>query len=614
MKEIRKNITQRLLSLLLALLLAIGGGSPLLAAGLTEAVGPQESVGPVGQTGTTEPTGPTETVGVQETQDVAATDIAATNGTTGPESENNNSAATDTSIDVDVANDAAVDNTADLKLVTGQNTINQNSVAGNLTTGNIDGSVNVINLENSVLAEDSSAGSQTFGGGKGNLWLTPSTERVLLSNGTTGPGSSNTNNVGNNNIIQILENNNANADNTINIEADTGANTIKENTKIGDILTGNINLSVNLINLLNIINPDLSLSVDIWSILGNFEGDIIIDNALTGPDSSNTNTTEKTTDVNVDIENNADINNDFTFDVSTGQNEVEANTQIGNITTGASRVESSITNAANLLTPTIYLVNVFGEWDGVIEGVDPNQVIINTMGNTLTGPDSNNTNANDSNTEVDVDVENNADVNNRVNIKANTGRNKIDRNTSVGDLLTGNINISANAVNVLNSLSNQAGKFTIGIINIFGNWKGKIKTKPSGEDGTGGGNEGGSGDDNPVTPDTGSTTDTDATEDDIEVSVFSEPVDQAEYTEAPKELGEISDAPRVTRAPVSAAGAKLALGKGGSQSVEGTTPISRAADYAPGILGATESGTTKRRNPLGFLPYLAAGFLGIVLP
>lgn len=494
MKQSMEKI-KKILFASLSVLIVMSSWGQSFAVGPIEPTGPQQPtgrqetnilVGPQGVTGNIEPVGPQEPTGPQEMaipieEEVSTQDIKeTTNDQTGPNSENQNSLTNETDVNINETNNANIDNNLEIDLSSGENNINQNSVVGSLETGSIEGTINVLNVGNSTLGEGSSVGTQTIDGSNTNeIVLGTTTNRASL-NTTTGPNSSNTNLMDSNNFVTIVTENNASADNVIDIDANTGDNTIYGNTKVGNIETGDITLGVNLINILNVNNPNLVLTVDVWSILGDYEGDIVLPqlgNTYTGPSSSNSNINNINNSIDVEVQNNADISNNFDFETSTGGNNIGSNTVLGNVSTGGTVIDGSVANLANINTPAFYIFNVYGTWDGSYMGLDPSKVIINQINDT-TGPGSDNQNQTNINNQTNASINNNATSNSLIKLDANTGNNAINSNSVIDNISTGAITLGANVVNILNSFGNDVGNFSLGVINIFGNWKGNVKNEP----------------------------------------------------------------------------------------------------------------------------------------
>jgi len=428
-------------------------------------VGPTLPVGPTGQTGPTKPTGPQEVVASEATTSSAS----ATNSGTGASSQNTNNATSTATTDVAVENKATLNNSVGASLNTGKNNVAGNTAAGNVTTGTINGAVNVLNVANSNFAPGSSVGTQSIDGTKtGQVTLAPSTNRSDLgnSNSLTGASSKNTNANSSSNAVNLVQVNQANATNQLAVDASTGNNTINHNTQVGDLQTGDINLVVNLVNMMNVNMPDVQMNVDVWSILANPDTTISVGNELTGANSENTNTTELNNQKNIQISQNANLNNDIGVNSSTGSNTVNQNTSAGAISTGSAKVNGSLVNIANATEPTFYVVNVFGPWSGALQGIPSNSVVINHANDT-TGVNSQNTNNTSNDYSINGSVQNSASANNKVMVNATTGGNTLSKNTELGSVKTGNVSVLANVVNILNSWDSRAKTFRLGIINIF---------------------------------------------------------------------------------------------------------------------------------------------------
>lgn len=469
-----------------------GPTGPTQPTGTTVQTGPTGPNGAPCQTGVTYTGGYCQGFGQGTTQGVAqgvgqnvptATTAAASgaleNSETGAGSTNTNDVANTNTTDLGVTNTATATNTVDMDLSTGSNELTSNTSVGSLTSGDIQGSLTLVNALNSVFAPGSSVGLGTVATDEtGATRLSAGETRAFLpSNAVTGADSTNTNAYAGLNAIAIRTDNTAVVDNDVDIAADTGNNLIDSNTQFGDVATGSIDLAVNLINLLNLFMPDTLLTLDVWSLFGDVTGDILMGNEETGANSTNANEVTNTAMTDIDVTNTATIDNVFDINPTTGNNTFDRNSVVGDIETGAVNVEGSVTNVANVGTPIFYIVNVLGDWSGGDLGLPAGSFIINELGNLMTGADSTNENTVDDTTTVDVDVVNDATVTNRLGIAANTGGNTFSRNTQLGDVKTGDINILANVLNFLNSTGSTLGKFSLGIVNIFGDWKAKpVKT------------------------------------------------------------------------------------------------------------------------------------------
>jgi hypothetical protein len=123
----------------------------------------------------------------------------------------------------------------------------------------------------------------------------------------------------------------------------------------------------------------------------------------------------------------------------------------------------------------VYIVNVFGHFIGnildAITAPEGATIIVNEI-NDETGPGAEASNDVNNGQTADITQINNARANNNIVINANTGRNRIEDNTEVGKIKTGSIKILSNVTNIMNT---SIDKLTIGVINIFGNWRARGK-------------------------------------------------------------------------------------------------------------------------------------------
>lgn len=440
--------TSAILVMILFLSLSI---SPALAAGPSSPTGPRGPVGPQGQVGPTGPTGPTDPVGPN-----------GSSGQTQPNPESTSVISANENNAIDTSTDASISNSTDVNIVTGANNISGNTDVANFSSGNANGDITLVDTANSVFSDESTVSTTSMNAGTGNILFGTSSSSNKLNGGTDYLISGDS-------VAQI--DNSSNVSNPIDIDANTGDNLFSENTKVGNIVTGDINLGVNLINLLNLYNPNLILSLDILSLFGDLTGDIILPETTSTPANVNDPMIHAT---DLSIRQDANVDNIIGISTNTGENNVGNMTATGNLQTGGSQVIGNVSNILNALAlPYFYILNVFGDWNGSTLGLDPSLLLINNMA----GPNSQNINSLDQDSSSSTSINNDANVDNRLSIAANTGRNTIKDSTVTGNIKTGSINIATNIVNILNSLSKGAGKFRIGIINVFGNWKGNLKSK-----------------------------------------------------------------------------------------------------------------------------------------
>jgi len=451
--------------------------------GPTTATGPTDPTGPQVQTGPTDPTGPSTAPGPN----------SLSNSQTGADSTNTNSVDESNSAAIASNNSSQTQNSANINMNSGQNDLTKNTAVGSVTTGDNAASVNIIDIGNAQFSPESSIGassiSQSIFPNGAAIPASGPISRInipsSLTNQATGSGSVNLNQIDKNNLFSFVNNDNSTANNNITILANTGRNQINQNTDVNNVSTGNIKVGANIIDLSNFINPNGILDLNVWSFLNGLTGDLIIPtNSATGANSSNQNNVNGGTNTNIVSNNNSSQNNQFNIKTNTGGNDINQNSEIGNISTGQSETTQNQLVIDSNNTDTFYLVNVFGKFLGSLVGLGSN-VIVNQIGdgsadnsaalaNSQTGANSVNSNSVQAQNNINLENNNNSTKNNSITVDANTGQNTVDRNTKIGNLTTGSINVITNALKIISNLSQGAQKTKISIINIFGDLKGDI--------------------------------------------------------------------------------------------------------------------------------------------
>lgn len=162
------------------------------------------------------------------------------NDTTGSASDNDNTLVVDRDIDVEVENEAEVSNSVDLDANTGGNAVRRNTTVGNFTSGDV---MMDVDVQNHLNAGGSS--SMDLGG------LTDTTVSVDASNDTTGSGSANTNTTTVSNDVDVEIENEAEITNTFTANTTTGGNAVEDNTTVGNVKTGSVNINFSSTNHAN---------------------------------------------------------------------------------------------------------------------------------------------------------------------------------------------------------------------------------------------------------------------------------------------------------------------------------------------------------------------------
>lgn len=181
-------------------------------------------------------------------------------------------------------------------------------------------------------------------------------------------------------------------------------------------------------------------------------------NSTTGPGSNNTCSVSNSSNVTVNNVNDAQIVNDVRTKSYTGGNSASNNTLGGTITTGNASLNTTVGTVANVNT-----TNVTAGFGGG-----------NNYGyNAVTGPFSNNDAFVTNDYRVVANNSNTASVDNDVDAKASTGKNRADNNTGPAAIQTGNawlstmvgthVNDNLTAVSLTGaSGNNTAGNSTTG--------------------------------------------------------------------------------------------------------------------------------------------------------
>ena len=449
---------------------------------------------------------------------VNISDLEASNSNTGANSENSADSSISNDDTFGIDNDANFNNYFMFDSNSGDNSTSYNTGNGTTTTGDADIILTAINAANNInvgydvfniyddqtgdLVIDFDAISAATGSGGGIFGS---------SNDTTGANSSNDASANQDNSSTILIDNNGNMINNYYLDANTGNNTADKNTGDGSIATGDANAALNLINFFNnVMLGSGELLLGVVNIFGSLSGDIVLSglngpggtsgsglnigsaNNTTGSGSSNDAESSVSNNTNLSVDNFADVLNNVTLDANTGENTAEKNTGSGSINSGNTDVNLNLANIANNTVAGgggdiwMVLVNNLGTWTGQLFdttgtggayspfftfSLNPDGTM--SAQNQNTGADSSNNGQTSVEDETDISIVNSGTLTNNVMIDANTGNNSASKNTGSGSIATGDANISANIINILNNVF-LGGRFAITIVNIFGTFTGDI--------------------------------------------------------------------------------------------------------------------------------------------
>lgn len=228
-------------------------------------------------------------------------------------------------------------------------------------------------------------------------------------------------------------NNSGNVDNQAHAKVNTGKNDQNMNTTGGDLESGDVDAST---DWESVVNDGFGLC---GCPFGDNDTDVKADfsNKLTGYDSKNKNLLVVKDEGNTTLNNAASILNSLGLYANTGYNDQNMNTTAGDLMTGDVDVDAIISNWAN---------SVAGDSDsskGTSVEVDAS--------NEETGADSYNSNKVIVKNEGNTTLNNAANINNSINVKANTGGNDQNKNTTAGDIKTGDVEVKTDILNVANT-------------------------------------------------------------------------------------------------------------------------------------------------------------------
>jgi len=333
-------------------------------------------------------------------------EIGVVNSNNGANSTNTATVNEDSASNTFQNNDADVLNNVVLDSDTGNNIASRNTGGDStITTGDANVSANIMTLANNNIAGDLIyAVVNIFGDLVGNIILPQeSIDSLKAANTGNGSNSDNTTNINLSDSKVANQFNNADIQNNLIFDANTGGNDTSRNTG-GDssVSTGDSNIEAQVINIanLNIIDGDAWLvivneagnwigkiigtdgnvfgSVLLEFAMGN-DGSINVTNDENGDKSTNTAVVNQSTSEELTQINDAKIVNNVHLSANTGDNSASRNTNgDSTITTGDANIIANLINFANNNISSsgnlfVAVVNVFGSWMGDFfgPGVNP---------------------------------------------------------------------------------------------------------------------------------------------------------------------------------------------------------------------------------------------------
>lgn len=268
-------------------------------------------------------------------------------------------------------------------------------------------------------------------------------------------------------LLDIYNENKANITNTVIVDSNTGNNIANNNGGDVSIDTGDAVAGANVVNLVNQNLVGNNWIFAVINVFGLWTGDLIVPgNGLLdgGHDLGYSN-------VDIVNENNADIDNDATADVNTGNNIAQGNG--GNTTVDTGNALASV-NIVDIVNTNIVgsnwfflMINNMGSWSGNIMHWDGEssgfQTVFNYVFDSVDGMFSSGS--------LDIHNNNSANIQNNINVQANTGGNTANDNSGDASISTGDAIAWANIFNFVNN--NIVGNnWMFSIVNIMGEWTG----------------------------------------------------------------------------------------------------------------------------------------------
>ncbi len=259
---------------------------------------------------------------------------------------------------------------------------------------------------------------------------------VDTTNDTTGQNSSNYTTFSVSDVMTRSRINLATLLSSLGIAADTGNNTIAQNTTVEGAGSGDVEGDFLFVNEVNeMAGLDLGLG-------GETDIDVDTTNDTTGQNSENYADVDVELSRSVTVINSADLNTNVGLAANTGNNDIRRNTSVnGAANTGDISADITVHNLANNGGSSLGAAFLSG-------GLGDVSV---STGNHTTGQSSENY------AEVDVDSTNTvtetntANVETNVSLTADSGNNVIRNNTTVSGASTGKVRLTGTIVNSVNN-------------------------------------------------------------------------------------------------------------------------------------------------------------------
>jgi hypothetical protein len=435
---------------------------------------------------------------------------------TGPGSTNQGSVQNASKSWFDLTNMVNVINTLQNAAASGNTVASSNTQVGSDTTGAASVLANVINLLASAWSWSNGGLSffmqNFFGNHTGDVTLAPTQTQTgaggqmggMAAISNTGSDSTNDASASSDATLDVNAKSAGSIVNNVKAGALSGNADASGNTAAGNVSSGNAVAEVNIINMINSMIASGNSFFGILNIFGNFNGDILfpkgfLDTATgsspvggqgsvslagTGPGSVNQAGLSSSVAGTISSASVGGANNNITTAAASGGVNADSNTSVGSLRSGTASTTQSLFNLSNTAifgdNAVLVLVNVLGHWVGKImniPGSATQSALLTgaaTVGVNDTGVGSSNDAQVARNTTADINTQSTGTITNNVNVNAVSGDASAHRNTSVGDISSGDAKAASSVANIFNSVLNVKHWFGVLVINVFGDWLGDV--------------------------------------------------------------------------------------------------------------------------------------------
>ena len=277
-----------------------------------------------------------------------------------------------TDIDINYQANGEINNYINLAAATGDASVIHNTSAGDANSGNALAMANIVNIINSIIGSGQSfmGTINIHGNFDGDILLPPNALNSLLAS------NSSTSNTTDSSFSAELTNVDT-INNTVTLNAASGAANVTNNTTAGNATTGNASTMLTVLNMTGQQVIGKNCLLVFVNVMGSWIGMIV--NAPDGATAAAlaggvTQNNLLTRDTEINSQNSSNINNVVSANATSGDTEVSGNTRAGNATSGNAQ---AVVNLMNISSSSLSLsdwlgilfINVFGNWNGSF-GID----------------------------------------------------------------------------------------------------------------------------------------------------------------------------------------------------------------------------------------------------